>query len=120
MVSTGEVKSIINMYDSGDELSPELSETTYTNSITTSMNDIDIAASAVDFVIPISNKGTIEEIRIFTDYTTTATLTCKISGQSTEWTINPVQIFTENVTALTVSNSSTTTDKVINVEIISS
>ncbi len=102
MASSGEVKSIINLYDSGEQVTG-LEETTYSDTITTALNSIIIAAAATNQVIPISNKGTIKQLRIFTDYTEDVVLTCKINGQSTAWKINPVQVFTEHITSLTVS-----------------
>ena len=118
MASSVEVKSIIQLFDDGLEVSPGIDEEIIADAITTSMNDINILASATDQVIPLSNKGTVKELRIFTDYASTDSLTCKINGQSTAWTINPFQIFTEDVNSLTVSNSATTA-KVINIEVIS-
>lgn len=116
MASSGEVKSIINLYDSGDQVTG-LEETTYSDTITTPLNNVSIAISAVDQVIPVSNKGTIQELRLFTDYTDTAVLTCKINGQSKVWDINPVQVFTEHITSLTVSSSDTENTRVLDVEI---
>ena len=118
MAATGEVISEIKLYDSGDKVSG-LAVSTTQDAIATFANDIDVAASAVDQAIPVDSKGTIKELRIFTDYTATAKITCKINGQSKEWTVNPVQLFTENITALTVSNSNTTTAAVVSVEFIS-
>lgn len=119
MAATGDIESIIELYGNGLEVEPALIEQTFTTAVTTSMNNIDVAASASDATVPIGNKGTIKELRITTDYTSTDYITCKINGQSTSWTVNPIQVFTENVTSLTVSNADTASAKVINVEIIS-
>jgi hypothetical protein len=116
MSSSGEVKSIINLYDSGEQVTG-LEETTYSDTITTPLNNISIAIDAVDQVIPVTNKGTIKEIRIFTDYTDDVVLTCKINGQSKVWDINPVQVFTEHITSLTVSSADSENTRVLDVEI---
>lgn len=116
MASSGEVKSIINLYDSGDRVTG-LEETTFSDTITTPLNNITIAAGATNQVIPISNKGTIQELRIFTEYTDTVALTCKINGQSTAWIVNPVQLFSEAITSLTVSNADAINTRTIDVEI---
>jgi len=118
MAAIGDVDSIIEIYEAGQRVSG-IDTQTFQNVITTSLNDIDIAASGVNVVIPVGNKGTIKELKIFTDYTTTDYLTCKINGQSTVWTINPFQIFTQNITSLTVSNSDADNGRVVNVEITS-
>ena len=118
MAATGEVISEIKLYDSGDKVTG-LEVSTTQDAVATFANDISIAASAVDQVIPVDNKGTIKELRIFTDYTATAKLTCKINGQSTTWVINPFQLFTENITSLTVSNSDADAGAVVGVEFIS-
>ena len=118
MAATGEVISEIKLYDSGDQVTG-LEISTTQDATTSFATDISVAMSAVDQVIPVDNKGTIKELRIFTDYTATAQITCKINSQSTAHTVNPVAIFTEPITALTVSNSNTTTAAVVSVEFIS-
>jgi hypothetical protein len=115
-----EIVDSLELYENGEEVSPAIPDVVFADSITTILNDITITAGATDQVIPVGNKGTIKVLRVFTDYSTSPTLTCKISGQSTTWSINPVQEFNENVTALTITNSDLTNTKVVNVEIISS
>lgn len=112
-----DITDSLELLQDGQEISPKIPDIVFADSTTTFLNDITINAGATDQSIPIGSKGTIKQLRVFSDYSSSPTLTCKISGQSTEWTINPVQEFTEDVTALTVSNSDTDNSYTINVEI---
>lgn len=118
MAGLGDIDSILEIYDSGDKITG-IDIQTYQNAVTTSLNDVTISASASNFTIPVGNKGTIKELRIFTDYTKVPYISCKINGQSKSWVINPVQVFTEAISSLTVSNSDTVNGRVVNIEIIS-
>ena len=121
MAATGTVLSRCKLFQNGEDASPGISDTSFSSSITTSMNDIVISAGATDQVIPVTSQGTIAFLRITTDYNDSSTpLTCKINSQSDVWDINPVVEFSESITALTVSNADADNSLVINVELISS
>lgn len=119
MVETADVKSTINLYVDGEFIYPAIDPTIYNDAVTTFYSTITILAGAVNQVIAVGQKGTIKELKIFSDYSDGNYLSCKINGQSTSWVINPVQIFTQNITALTISNSDEDNDRIVDIEIIS-
>lgn len=111
------ITDFIKLYQDGREITPRITETSYSDVIATSFNEIDIAASATNQAIPLSSKGTIKRLRLTTDYESTAALTCKRDGNSEVYTINPIQEFTEEISSLTVSNSDTSA-KTLRVEVL--
>lgn len=91
---------------SGDEVYPFVPELIYEEAIASSWNEISISANASDESIAISDIGTIKilELKVLPD--DKSKITVKYNGVNESYSVNPIEITSENISSITASNSS--------------
>ena len=109
-MSLQEVTWQAKLYQKGEEVYPFIPELVYDDAMTTQLAAVTITASAANETvnIPISRLGT--TLKIFELYVSpddVSKITVKINSSSKAYSVSPVQIFSENISAITASNSST-------------
>lgn len=109
------VKIKTKIYEDGALAIPEIPEISINQGFVASTKKITIEADSEDVSIPISNKGTILGLFIWTDEATTD-LTVKINNSAA---FNASDIgFTGSVSSLTVSNANVDEDLDINLLVV--
>jgi hypothetical protein len=103
------------IYKDGATTLPALPLFSLNSAIVAGPQRISVAASANNVAIPITNKGTIKALFIWTDDATT-TLTIKVNG-SNAFNASDFRIY-GTVSSLTVSNSNTTDAGTLNIMVI--
>lgn len=91
----------------GVALSPAIPDFLFEDSFCTNWNQVNVAASAVDATLPISDIGTVKllELRVVPD--DISKLTVKYNGSTTAYPVSPIDITSETISGITVSNSTT-------------
>ena len=97
----------IKIYQDGREAYPAISDMTYENSQVTGWNKVSITASASDETVAISDIGTVKRLVLKVLPADVNKITVSINGSGDTFKVNPRLSFSENVTAVTASNSST-------------
>lgn len=106
-MSKQDITLVIDLYSDGRAVKPFVPELNYTDSMLSSWNKVSITASAANESMAISDLGTIKylELRVVPDDRNK--ITVKYNGSSDAYSVSPLEITTENITAITASNSST-------------
>jgi len=107
MATKGTVTVRTNIYQNGEEMSPNLGDIDLLDDYRPSVAvGHEIAASASDVSIPVAGAGTTGYLILkLVDTTQTGKITVKVNGDSTAFNLDPFVILSENITALTASNS---------------
>lgn len=104
----------LSLTNNGSEIEPSIVRDTYTAHLVQIPTKISVAASASDATINVLDRGTYKLFAIGTDEGTTE-LTLKVNGGSAgsgyDMTLKRMVLLTDDVTTLTVSNSSSTAAK---------
>jgi len=99
----------------GEILHPFPARISFLNSFATAGNKQQIAAGATDVSVNITGAGTINFALLWDDVGVTGnSLTVKVNGSSFPLKVHPFLILSEDITALTVTNSDPDNDKFLN------
>lgn len=96
----------INVYQDGQEAYPAVSDITFESSQTSGFNKVGVAGSATDANVPITDVGTVKFLELRVAAGDVDKITVKINGSSKAYKVSPVAAYSENITAITASNSS--------------
>lgn len=100
------------LYDQyGRELAPFVPDLEFSDSKTTGYNEVTVAGSATNATVPITDLGTVAilELRVHPDDVNK--LTVKYNGSAKAYAVSPLEVTSENITAITVTNTSTSAVK---------
>lgn len=116
MTTLDTLKLKTKIYDAGRLVNPSTVDLSLSSSTITSPRGISVAASASNVTIPITTRGTIRTIILWTDKGV-STVSVKINGSAAR-AVNNILRYDGNPTTLTVSNSDTVNAATLNVGII--
>lgn len=94
------------LYSNGKAIEPFIPDLVYTDAITTGFNLVSITASAANEVVNISDLGTIVDLELRVAASDVDKITVKYNGSSDAYAVSPIEVTSENITAITASNSS--------------
>lgn len=101
------VEERFKLYQNGEAIESFIPNLVYTDSMTTGFNRVTITASASNETVAISDLGTIVFLELRVAPADVDKITVKYNGSSDSYAISPLEIVSENITAITASNSST-------------
>lgn len=94
------------LYNNGKAIEPFIPDLVFTDAITTGFNLVSISASASDETVNISDLGTIVDLELRVLAADVDKITVKYNGSSDAYAVSPIDAVSENITAITASNSS--------------
>lgn len=104
-MSKQDVTLIIDLYADGRRVVPFVPELNYTSAMLSSWNKVSISASAANETVAISDLGTIKYLELKVKPDDRSKITVKYNGSSDAYAVSPLEVTTENITAVTASNS---------------
>lgn len=104
-MSTIDVK--YSLYDQyGREVNPCIPDLQFTSSETTGYNRVSIAGLASNATVPITDLGTVALLELKVSPDDVDKITVKLNGSSSADAVSPLQVYSENLSSITASNSS--------------
>ena len=100
------VEERFKLYQNGKATEPFIPNLVYPDAMSTSFNLVSISASASNETLAISDLGTVLYLELRVAPADVDKITVKYNGSSDSYAISPLEITTENITAITASNSS--------------
>ena len=100
------------VYINGKEAWPFIPDALFSDSKITPWNEVSISGSASDETVAITDLGTVKALWLEVDPDDRDKITVKYNGSSKAYSVSPIEATTENITALTASNSDTAAVKV--------
>lgn len=97
----------LNIFQDGREAYPAISDITFETSQTSGFNKAGVAGSATDANVTITDVGTVKYLELRVKPDDVDKITVKINGSSKAYKVSPIAAYSENITAITASNSST-------------
>lgn len=97
----------IGVYQDGRETIPAVSDISFEDSETTAFNKVTVSGSASDETVAISDVGTVKYLELRVGASDVDKITVKVNGSSKAYKVSPIAAYSENITAITASNSST-------------
>lgn len=97
----------LNVYQDGREIIPAVSDIIFDSSETTGFNKVTVSASAADEAVAISDVGTVKYLELRVGSNDVNKITVKINSSSKAYKVSPVAAYSETISAITASNSST-------------
>jgi len=95
------------LYQNGEAIEPFIQDLVFSDSMATSFNLVSVTASASNETLAISDLGTIVDLELRVAVADVDKITVKYNGSSDSYSVSPIEVTSENITAITASNSST-------------
>lgn len=95
------------LYLNGEAIEPFIPDLVFSDSMATGFNLVSVTGSASNETLAISDLGTIVDLELRVAVGDISKLTVKYSGSSDSYSVSPIEVTSENITGITVSNSST-------------
>lgn len=95
------------LYQNGRLIEPFIPASSYSDAILSPWNKVTISASASNESVAISDLSTVKRLDLFVEPDDIDKITVKYNGSSKAYSVSPLEITTESISAITASNSST-------------
>lgn len=106
-MSLQDTSVIHKVFWNGEPAGLDIPELLYLDSIASGWNKVTVSGSAADEAVAIGDYGTTKLIFLKVKPTDVNKITVKINGSSKAYKVSPLAAFSDNLSALTASNSST-------------
>ena len=95
-----------------DQTNRQPPELFYADSLYTGVGEFSVTASTSDEVVAISDLGTVKILILEVSSANTGVISFKLNGGTSEEVANPIVLYSDTLSSLTASNSSTSEVKV--------
>lgn len=95
------------LYQNGQAVSPFIPDLVFADSMATPFNLVSISGSAINESLAISDIGTVVDLELRVAPVDVDKITVKYNGGSDTYPVSPIEITSENITAITATNVST-------------
>jgi len=93
------------LFENGREVEPFIPLSSYSDAMVTPWNKVTITGSASDEAVAISDVGTVLRLDLKVRPADVDKISVKYNGSSKAYNVSPIEITSENITAITASNS---------------